>query len=931
MPKTIGQPPPTLPPREPLTWGRIFFLTVGIVFVGEFVVEWLLMPMFGVSSDYGWQEIALNAAILSALISLAFTPILMRLEQKIMAAEKQLHYEKSIAQAALHRQQVHEEALNQMAIVAETTPEGVITHANEKFCEISGYTREELIGKTHKLINSGTHPREFWRVFWETIQAGKIWRGEVCNRSKSGALYWVDSTVVPFSDDVGNISKYVSIRILIPGPKQGSGTRRLQLLQCLNEIASAEFPDPAEALAKALDRARAELSCTKGTLGRIDGAHLVLEVESPSPATPGRSFPLAETYAGITLQSREVLAIHRMSQSEHASHACFRRFQYESFLGAPIIVDGYSYGTLEFFFSEARVAPFDEAEIEFVRVLARLLGGIISHRDAMRTLATKNSALDQARKHAEELAEAAHVAARAKADFLANMSHEIRTPLNAIVGMTDLLLDSDLPPRLRQNIDTVRASSDSLLAIVNDILDFSKIESGNLDLEVLPTALPECIEAVLDLCAAKAIEKHLDLLYWIEPDVPHTVLSDRTRLQQILVNLVGNAVKFTSVGEIVVRVSRRSAPGQPDQLHFSVRDTGIGIPEQAMDRLFQTFSQVDNSTTRQFGGTGLGLAISRRLVELLGGRIWVESTVGSGSDFQFTLPLQPAELPAPGRMESSVEELKGLEVLIVDDNATNRWILSEQAKRWGMVPREVSSGREALEAEEADVRMDLVLLDIQMPEMDGYTLAEELLARRPGLGIIILTSLGDQNSPRLAALRINRVLTKPVKAAALREAIFATVGGLSKPAGPIAPSRVVEDPEIAGECPMRILAAEDHPTNVRILRMMLERLGYRAEIVSNGLEILSALRNQDFDLVLLDVQMPEMDGLTAAREICRIRPPGRRPWMLAMTANALEGDREKCLAAGMNDYISKPLKMADLSSAIRRAYQRGHPAPAAFR
>jgi signal transduction histidine kinase/CheY-like chemotaxis protein len=566
-----------------------------------------------------------------------------------------------------------------------------------------------------------------------------------------------------------------------------------------------------------------------------------------------------------------------------------------------------------------RVKPFDEAEIEFVRLLARLVGSVINRRNAHQALAAKNLALDEAKKNAEQLAMAASVAARAKADFLANMSHEIRTPLNAIIGMTDLLLDSGLPHRVHEHLDTVRTSSDSLLAIINDILDFSKIESGQLELESRPVLVRECVEAVLDLNAAAAARKGLELLYWIEADVPPAILSDPTRLRQILLNLATNAVKFTESGEVVIRVRRHKEAGGKDFLHFSVRDTGIGIPEEVRDRLFQVFSQVDSSTTRRFGGTGLGLAISRRLTEIMGGKIWVASAVGKGADFQFIIPLLPAAEIPPEVAPKPAHDLTGVHVLIVDDNATNRWILSEQTRSWGMVPREATGGVEAIAIEESGQKIDLVLLDVQMPDMDGYTLAGELRSHRPDLNIIILTSLADHDRSRLKNLRISRFLTKPVKASLLYETICAAVAGRQQH---IRPQAGLEDSEIAGECPLRILVAEDHPTNQRIIKLMLERLGYRPEIVSNGLEVLSAMRVNRFDAIILDVQMPEMDGLTASREICRMHPPGNRPWILAMTANALEGDREKCLDAGMNDYISKPVRTKDLAAAMRRAYDQ---------
>ncbi len=917
-PSPDGQPTPDRSPNEPVTWGKFFLITLGVVFFGEiFLVGWVIPHVWPEPGSL-WQEVSLNALLLSLFTAFALIPIFIRFEQRCSTGEKRLLLEKRMNEDIVRTLSAHKLALDQLALVAETDPLGIFTYVNDKFCEVSQFSTEELIGQPHRVIRSGVHPEGFWKDFWHTLHSNKIWRGEICNRAKDGSLYWVDATVVPFKDARGSITKFVSIQTVITRRKsaEDSTALRIRLLHALNSIAELESADPTEVLFLALEKARENLLFEKAVLERLENGSLVVEVQSPRTT----AVPRPETCGKLALKAREVLAIPRISDSPLAKDPDPRHCGCESFIGTLVLVDGQTYGTLAFCSTVPREKPFDDAEIEFVRLLARLIGAVLNRRNALQILATKNLALDEAKKNAESLAAAASVAAKAKADFLANMSHEIRTPLNAIVGMTDLLLDSELPRRVHEHIDTIRTSSDSLLAIINDILDFSKIESGRLEIESTPVSLRECIEAVFDLNAARASQKRLDLLYWIEPDVPAFVLSDRTRLQQILVNLVTNAVKFTETGEVMIRLRRQRDPKEGDFLHFSVKDTGIGIPEEARDRLFQVFSQVDSSTTRRFGGTGLGLAISRRLAEIMKGKIWVESTPGKGSDFQFLIPLHPAKDPPAHPFQAKNPDLIGRHVLIVDDNATNRWILSEQTKSWGMIPREVSGGREALALEEAGEKIDLVLLDVQMPDMDGYTLAGELRSRRPDLTIIILTSLADHDHSRLKTLRISRFLTKPVKATVLYETICGAISGRPQPT--LKPQTGFEDPEIAGECPLKILVAEDHPTNQRLIKLMLERLGYRPEIVGNGLEALSSLQKIAFDVVILDIQMPEMDGLTAAREICRLHPPGKRPWILAMTANALEGDREKCLAAGMNDYISKPVRPSDLSAALRRAYNR---------
>ena len=872
-----------------------------------------------------WQEVSLDALLLSVITALALLPIFARFEQRSSAAEKQLRLESKLSGEIVQTLSAHKLALDHLAIVTEADSEGILTYVNDKFCEISGYTSSELTGSPFRIINSGVHNRGFWAEFWKTIRNNQVWQGEICNRAKDGSFFWVDAIVVPFPDSQGNVMKYVSIQIESTRRKiaEESTTLRIRLLHALSGIAELLGTDAGDTLAIALDRSRENLLFEKATLARLDGGQLVLEVQCPHADGDPSSLPLATAFDRLSIQARDVLAIPKMTESPYAADPCLQVHGYESFIGTTIVVDGRIYGSLGFYSAGARARPFDEAEIEFVRLLARLIGAVLNRRQALETLAANNLALDEAKKDAEQLAGEAAVAARAKADFLANMSHEIRTPLNAIIGMTDLLLDSGLPQRVHEHLDTVRTSSDSLLSIINDILDFSKIESGQLELEAQPVPLRECIEAVLDLNAAAAYGKGLELMYWIEPDVPQAILSDRIRLQQVLLNLATNAVKFTESGEVVIRVRTHREPGGKDFLHFSVRDTGIGIPEDVRDRLFQVFSQVDSSTTRKYGGTGLGLAISRRLTEIMGGKIWVASAVGKGADFQFIVPLIPAREEPSADIRLPVQDLAGVHVLIVDDNATNRWILCEQTRSWGMIPREVRGGADALAVEESGERIDLVLLDVQMPDMDGYTIAGELRARRPDLNIIILTSFAAHDRSRLKTLRIDNFLTKPVKAAVLQRTICSAVAGV-RPA--VRPMAAAVDQEIAGECPLRILVAEDHPTNQRIIALMLERLGYRPVIVANGQEVLSAIGQEMFDLVIMDVQMPVMDGLTATREICK--RPGKRPWILAMTANALEGDREKCLQAGMDDYISKPVKTTDLASAMWRAYHRQVQSPA---
>jgi PAS domain S-box-containing protein len=757
-------------------------------------------------------------------------------------------------------------ALDQHAIVSITDLAGTITYANDKFCEISGYLREDLIGNNHRIVKSALHAPEVFEGMWRTIASGEVWHGEICNLKKDGSPYWVAATIVPLLDESGLPTEYIAIRTDITARKDAETKLADQLhfsKQLMDAIPLPIYYKGTDGRYLGCNRAFADLLGIKDIQAWLGTSVLQLPIDKKI-AEFHRQKDL-ELFAIAGTQSYEVPAI-RIGERE-----------------------------LSLRYHKASLTRPDGS-------ISGLIGAMIDLTDRVRW----EEGLILAR-------DAAEAANRAKSDFLANMSHEIRTPMNGIIGMTDLALDTNLDEEQREYLQIVKSSSEALLTVINDILDFSKIEAGKLAIEAVSFDLQRTIEETLKTLALRTHEKGLELVCEMPANLPARVVGDPGRLRQIVLNLVGNAIKFTEKGEIVLRVAVDSLDGQRATIRVSVSDTGIGIATEKQAHIFDAFAQEDTSTTRKYGGTGLGLTISNRLVQLMGGRLWVESQPGRGSTFLFTLDLGVGIMEQP---TAQLASLAGRDALVIDDNAVNRQVLVRLLQRWGMTAAEVDSGKAAIGLLAGDPLPGVVLLDMHMPGMDGFAVGAWIRAqsRLKTLPVLMLSSgamRGD--AQRCRDIGLDGYFPKPVAEEELHAALGKLFGQERSVATPV--ELITRHQQRDSQPALEVLLVEDNPVNQQLAMRLLEKWGHRVTLAANGQLALDALERQTFDVALMDMQMPVMSGIEATREIRRREATGGRPplTIIAMTANAMQGDREACLEAGMNDYIAKPIKAADLA------------------
>jgi len=768
------------------------------------------------------------------------------------------------------------ESSNDGIVVADL--EGKVTYANEAFVKMFGYSKEELIGKEIFFIYADDQKSKLEEAVGATIKGS--WTGELVGKRKNGELFPVMISASRVLDEEGNtVATMANHRDI---------TEYKRIQEALKE-SEMRFRDIAESMSDwiwEMDKNGVYTYCL-GNVEKLLG-YTAEEIIGKTPfdfMPPDEREKISTIFNEIVKQKRPIRDLENWNLTKEGKLVCLLTN------GVPILDDK---------------------------------GELIGYRGVDKDI-TERKMAEEALQKAKEAAEAAN---RAKSEFLANMSHEIRTPMNGVIGMTDLLLMTDLTQEQREYAETVKSSANTLLTLINDILDFSKIEAGKLELENIDFDLRIVVEEVAELLAQRAHDKGLEMACLVHHEVPSLVRGDPGRLRQILTNLVANAIKFTEKGEVVIRATLESETDTHVTVRFSISDTGIGIPKDRQKAIFDSFTQADGSTTRKFGGTGLGLTISKQLAELMGGQIGVESEEGKGSTFWFTVVLEKQPESAAQVDVTIPANIRGLRILVVDDNETNRKILQTQLSSWGCQPSGVADGESALrtlrQAKKEGKPFPLVIIDMQMPEMDGEMLGRAIKAD-PTISdtvMVMMTSIGLRgDAERCKEIGFAAYLTKPIRQSRLYDALIeimskATTPERSKPVASLVTKHSLKEKR---KRKLRILLAEDNVVNQKVASRILEKSGYQVDVVSNGQEAVEAVKNSTYDLVFMDVQMPEMDGLKATKVIREIeKESGKHVPIIAMTAHAMKGDKERCLEAGMDDYIPKPIQPQDVIDTIER-------------